>query len=178
MPGRKRQPAPLHPCRAQGVALRQFKDAYFGEGKTIETLTGEKEAAKDAGDFNKAKRAHPWFAGSPEAKEKLSRSTYALWKKQGSPLDLPNLEVLARVSGKRLTLVIDPVSSNTLGEDEMEWIVEAERLIAQLGALSPMGRGKVLGKLETAILQERASGATSTPQGADVSGGPTHVRGK
>jgi hypothetical protein len=165
---RRRTEVTMRPSRAQGSFLAAFEKLYFARGKTQDGLKKDVESAREA---------NPYLATSA-----FSRSTYYSWRRQETSPSVHDLELLCKVSGERQTLVVDPSPRSTDEEEtgtDMEWLEEADNLIAQMNGLSPHQRSAVLGELRGLIRAEFAKAAQRNPQESDVAPrGPSAVRRK
>jgi hypothetical protein len=154
-----RKPIPRRPSPAQGNLLAQFEASYFAiDGHNQLTLIS---AVDDA------RRESPEFA-PPQKDSKFSATTYHSWRRQETSPTIHDLEILARVAKRCLTLSVEPQSvgnstDEATGVDDVTATM-MDNVLRDLERLPALQRAAVIGKIELMVEQALAR----NPQESDA----------
>lgn len=158
----KRDPAVKLPSRAQAAFLDRFEQLYKPSQDQLEV------------DVQKARLQHPALAPS---KRLFSKSTFHSWKRQETSPTLHDMEILSSLTGECQTLLIDPALLDSgEGDQDVEWLEDARKLLDDMAALSPHQRSSIIGELRGIVQRETARSAQRNPRAADDAAGPRVVR--
>lgn len=158
----KRDPAAKLPSRAQAAFLDRFEQLYKASQDQLEI------------DVQKARLRYPALAPS---KRLFSKSTFHSWKRQDTSPTLHDMEVLSSLTGESQTLLIDPALLNgNEGDQDVEWLEDARKLLDEMAALSPHQRSSIIGELRGIVQRETMRSAQRNPRVSDDAAGPRVVR--